>query len=78
MVMIVEPDCWNVVNDVWVLVRPLMDPLLRENSHRVTVHRDLETGLVSGVDVAGNNAGSRWLTVPPDTLDFEMTNGEPL
>lgn len=77
MVMTVEPDCWNVVNGVWVLVHALLDPLLRADLHRVTVHRDLATGNV-WVDVSGNNAGSRWQTFPPDTMDFAVTNGEPL
>lgn len=75
MAVTVHPGVWNQLNGVWVKVLPLDDPLLRAATHRLTVHHD---GRHFWVEVAGNNAGVRAQTAPPDTLDFAITNGEPL
>lgn len=71
------PDLWMQVGGLWVHVTALDDPLLYADLHRVTVHRDENTGHL-WVEVAGNNAGVRWQTSPADTHDFARTDGEPL
>jgi hypothetical protein len=68
------PDLWMQVGGVFVHITPLNDPLLCAHLHRVTVHRDPDTGHL-WVQVDGNNAGVRCQTMPPDTHDFMTTDG---
>jgi hypothetical protein len=76
MSFVVAPHVWNELNGVWVSIQALDDPLLRVERHRVTVHRDHHDHV--WVEVSGNNAGVKVRTVPPDTMDFAISNGEPL
>lgn len=71
------PNLWMHIGGLWVHITPLDDPLLRAELHRVTVHRDPDTGHL-WAEVDGNNAGVRCQTVPPDHLDFASTDGGPL
>jgi hypothetical protein len=73
----VRPGQWNEpLAGIWVLVSALDDPLLRQDDHRLTVHRD-DHGHV-WIAVAGNNAGVRVQSTPPDTRDLAELDGGPL
>jgi hypothetical protein len=69
------PDTWWNVGGIHLYITSLNDPLLRCDLHRVTV--DWREGRIA-VEVAGNNAGVRWQTDPPDRYDFMTTDGGPL
>jgi hypothetical protein len=77
VVVTMPPDLWMEVGGVYIHITPVNDPLMYAYLHRVTVHRDPASGHTS-VQVAGNNAGVRCQTFPPETHDFARTDGDPL
>ena len=72
----IPPGLWVEIGGLYLRVHQLNDPLLRQDLHRVVVHRD-ETGH-AWVRVSGPNDGVDLQTVPPDTHDFADADGGPL
>lgn len=58
------PGTWFQAEGIWVCIAALDDPLLRQELHRVDVHRD-QVGHV-WLRVHGANAGVMVQSVPPD------------
>lgn len=62
------PEHWAEIAGVWIHITALNDPLLRQDLHRVDVHRD-ERGH-AWITVSGANAGVRVQSTPPAEGDL--------
>lgn len=62
------PEMWAEIGGIYVHITALDDPLLRQELHRVDVHRDAHGH--AWITVSGANAGVRVQSTPPAEGDL--------